>query len=110
MLKFAFVCALISIVALLFLAHFIPPQEAVLEELDSMLNERVRIEGVVDSVRHYKNMTFLSLIKSEAVRVVVFDNINEIKTGDKIEIIGRVSKYRGRTEIIADDIRMKKQS
>lgn len=81
------------------------------QDIDSIQsNEEVKIDGVVDRVTTKDKAIFLTITgqKTETLDVILFsDKEVSLRTGDRIEITGKVEEYNGKKEIIASEIFLK---
>ena len=65
------------------------------------------MDGIVSNIRQAENAAFIELSFETSVTIVVFNDKNlTLKSGDKIEIFGKVEDYNGKEEIIAQRIRV----
>ena len=67
------------------------------------LEEKIKTKGTVTEFIQKKNVNFIE-IDNSSLQVVYFDEI-ELKKGDSIEVIGQVKLYKGKLEVVADEIK-----
>ena len=109
LLKLALTVSIIGILGLFFLAETVSVEETAISKLDGMGQEgRVQLRGVVARVATKGNTTFLMLEKQEQVNIVLFSNgaaiYDKLRTGENVSVIGKVTKYKGKPEIVADKV------
>jgi len=89
--------------------RFFEPKITEIKDITEDMNY-VKIFGKITKITTSKSGTTFLKIKDAtgSIDVVVFKNsikgISEIKTGNKVEIIGKVDKYKEKIEIIAGQI------
>lgn len=89
-----------GIIALLLLHQFI---KIPLGEIDD--EGTVRIEATVLGVEQYGNVTRLRLAALVERDAVIFAPV-DILAGDRVEVIGEVERYKGRAEILVDELQV----
>jgi DNA/RNA endonuclease YhcR with UshA esterase domain len=67
------------------------------------VDETVRVEAEILSVRHVKNVTILSLGAMVEKKGVIFERVNLTK-GMDVELIGTISEYQGEAEMVIDQV------
>lgn len=109
-LKIAIVIIVLIIVAAFFLTRFPTEQSTKVEELK--LGQIERISGMVTSVYVSKEKhVFLKVADNTGeIDIVVFKSSNideayELELGDEVSVLGRIDEYKGKKEIIAQEIR-----
>ncbi len=98
--------ALVGLLSLLVMTEFVEPKSILISEVIDNIGNQVYIEGSVQSASYKETSTFFTVedISGELL-VVVFDSLEEvISKGDKIGVSGEASLYKGKLEIIADEI------
>lgn len=109
LLKLALTTSIIGVLGLFFLTETVSVEETAISKLDGInQDERVQLTGVVAKVITKGNTTFLTVEKQERVTVVLFSNgarlYSALRGGDNVSVIGKVTKYNGKREIIADKV------
>jgi len=106
LLKLSLSLSLIGLLLLLVLTEFVEPEPLEITELVDNIGKHVYIEGFVESATYKDEVTFFTVSDSkEEILVVLFDKLDEvISEGDKIGVSGEVSLYKGKMEIIADEL------
>ncbi|MFH0870417.1 MAG: hypothetical protein V1866_05170 [archaeon] len=92
------ICALLIVLKTTEIAESGIGQAKELEEGSS-----VKITGIVERISAKDQFTIITLRREESISVVAFDNIN-ISKGQRIEVIGKIKKYEGANEIVADNV------
>ena len=107
LLKLSLLWALVGLFLLLLIANFTQPPEIKAIQLEDNLDKIVLVEGEVMNIIPRDTVTFIDLQDSSGkIRVVLFDKLNSINQGDKIQVRGRVELYKGELEVIADEIKL----
>jgi RecJ-like exonuclease len=102
----AFLCSLIGLFALYFIAENIEYGEKTIEKINNeKIEDMIKINGEVIKAMNNGNVTFLSIRQPTDMEVIVFQGVN-VATGQKVEIIGKSEEYNGKMEIIAHRIRV----
>lgn len=113
LLVLALSCSLVGIAAVYFLAASMEPSEVPIWEIESHPGEAVKIRGLVERLSVTDNGTvFLTISDSENIANAVFfqrqaqksPEIALLDKGAPVCIIGRVSSYKGTTEILGDKL------
>jgi aspartyl/asparaginyl-tRNA synthetase len=105
-LLFCFILIVIGFLVMLIFNKLVGIRKVPISELKEDMNY-VKITGKVNSKYTSKSgTTFLRVSdKKSTIDVVVFrnsvENIDKIKTGDFVEVIGKVEKYKKKLELIA---------
>ena len=109
--KIALITAVIGIIALFFITRTMSEEVVKIEDLK--IGQISSIKGMVTSIYVSKDgHAFLKVADNTAeVQVVAFkgSNIEEVyslEVGDEVIVLGRVDEYKGKTEIIAREIRV----
>lgn len=108
LLKTALVCSLLGLVVLYFISAKIDIKDYRPSQLNENVGDDVKLIGTISKISQNNNVAFLEIDYRSPVTVVLFtDDINlSLKADDKIEVIGEVQEYRGKSEIIAQKIRV----
>lgn len=108
-LKISIVIAVIGIIALFLLTQYRNEKISKIEDLK--LGQIGRIEGMVNSVYVSKDRhVFLKVSDSTGdIDVVAFKSANidlayDLENGDTVSVLGKVDEYKGKNEIIAQEI------
>lgn len=92
--------SLVGILSLLLLYHFVElPVEHLAVVHEDRVDDIVRVQGEVLSVRHAKNVTLLTLGEMVERKGVIFDAVN-VSEGMEVEVEGTVSMYEGEAELL----------
>jgi len=99
------ICIIISIIGIISLFFLSEPKSVYLIEVDdSMIGQVIDVSGSASSVSITENATFFILSdSSSSINVVSFSplSINEF---DNVSVTGKVDIYRGKIEIIANNV------
>lgn len=86
---------------------FTPERIAIEKIMKEDINKKVRTEISVREIERTESITFITP-KNSGIEIVKFnDPVQEISSGDKIEITGRVGKYRGDLQIVVDEVNVR---
>ncbi len=103
LLKSALVIGIIGLVTLFFLSKTIEIKELKIEEINEKnIGEKVKIRGIIKKFTPKENVNFIEFENSK-ILIVYFDEIN-LNKGDLIEVVGGVELYKGKLEIVAEEI------
>ena len=102
LLKISLVTSIIGLVGLFLILQFSKLDESNIFELEDIVEgDTIRIIGIVNSVNNKNNFTFISILQEKTVEGVIFDDIN-LSKNQKVEVIGKLSEYNNKKEIIID--------
>ncbi|OYT41221.1 hypothetical protein B6U80_01815 [Candidatus Pacearchaeota archaeon ex4484_26] len=109
--KIALTTSLIGLLLLFFLSENLEPRLLPVGKIDEKLfDEYVKISGEIANVKETSGLYILS-VKDDSgeISVILFKNKKKIDFVQNriIEVIGKVSEYRGKPEIEAVEIRQK---
>lgn len=104
--KLALFTAILGISVLLFLSNSLEPKLIKISEInDNMLEQYVKVQGNIISLKSYGDMAILSLEdETGKISVVVYNLKENLSLSGKIEIIGKIKEYKGELEIEASKI------
>lgn len=108
LLKIAVMASLLGVVVLYFISEGMMIEEKMIENIDSTDYEKdIRINGKVERVTDMEKIVILEVSQPKKITVVAFkDGKFDIEEGDSVYISGSVEEYRGKPEIIADEIKI----
>ena len=75
------------------------------ERIEDRMDEDVKIRGIVRKVNFRDGTSFIEIEKKQLIPVVFFEEVS-VEEEDLVEIIGRVTKYKGEYEIIGKEIKV----
>jgi len=109
LLKLALTCSIIGVIGLFFLSETISIDETAISKLDGIgQEERVQLTGIVARVATTGNTTFLTIERKEQANIILFSNgaaiYDKLRAGENVSVIGKVAKYKGKPEIVADKV------
>jgi DNA/RNA endonuclease YhcR with UshA esterase domain len=106
LLKLALVAGVIGLLILFIIAELKDIPEKLLSEITKEnLDSVVKITGTITRIASKEKVTFIELTKPETVQVILFDNVTLAK-GDNVEIIGKITEYEGKMEVVAQRLRV----
>jgi len=101
--------ACLSILFLYFLATLSEPIEIDINEIENFEGKRVIVKGIVIHKEEMQSSEVL-LIKNGNNTLHIFSPFSSnTHYGDEIEVMGKVEKYKGQWEVIAEEIRTTKK-
>ncbi len=105
LLKIVLICTIAGLAILFFISSGIEIPEYNLEH--SLNTEQdVKLTGKILQYSDKGNVKFIELAHQSKMTVVLFENQNvTLKAGDDIEVLGKLQKYDGKDEVIAQSIR-----
>src|SRR3989338_771025 len=102
LLKVALATSLVGLILLFLFSSRITVSESSIAKIDgTMQGEFVKIQGEVIKVTARDGFTVLEIEQPETISVIVFSNAS-IAKGQSLEILGKVSQYQGKEQIVAD--------
>lgn len=108
-LKIAVIVSVIGVVSLYFITNYFDNKIDISKANDNF-GDKVTVKGSVGSVFRSNGNTFFRLYDfSGEIQVVAFQKSSipeaeQIKKGDQVAVMGKVSKYKNELEIIAQKI------
>ena len=106
LLKIALICSLAGLISLYLISTKIEVKDYK-PILNKNIGEDVRLLGTITKISDKGSVVFVEVNQQSPITVVMFtdDNVN-LKNGDEVEVIGEVQEYNGKSEIIAQKIRV----
>ena len=104
--KISLLMCIFGVVLLFFVSQVIEPKNISISDIDeTMIGNNVIVEGVVNSISNKNNIAFLTVSDSKnKIKVVMFNTNIDASIGDTICVKGKIDKYEGELEIIANSI------
>ena len=105
--KLSLIISILGTFLLLVLSEVISPPLVKINEInEDYLESKIRIQGILISIKETPGLYLLNIKESNGIiNAVVFKNSElELKKGDLIEIEGAIELYENTLEIIADKI------
>jgi len=100
----ALVTGVVGVIVLYFLSSNIEIQTSGISQVKQLEeNSEVRLKGEVVSITSMANLTIITIMRPEAIEVVVFQKIN-LSEGEFIDVIGKIGEFRGEKQVIADKL------
>lgn len=108
LLKIALICSLAGLIILYFISIKINVKDYEAGILNKNIGDDVKLTGTITKISPREDVVFIEVSHVTQINVVFFkENANlNLKSGDKIEVIGEVQEYRGKNEVIAQKIRV----
>ncbi len=102
-------CGLIGIIALALANMLIEVEEKdIARIMPDDVDRTVRIKGTVDKITEKDRNLFLTIIHPSTLQVVIFKEENAFSVGDRVEVTGKIQEYKGRYEMIGEEVRLLK--
>ena len=101
--KLALITALIGIIILIFLSSTLEPKTIKISEINGkMIDQTVKFSGDITKIKTYGQFTLMNVKdKTGEITVISYENLN---LSGEIEIIGKITSWKGMLEIEADKI------
>ncbi len=81
------------------------PEKVDVSNIDiDMYGDQILVKEKVSNIEISSDISFLHLSGSNSIDFVYFDEIKNVKKGDRIKIIGRVEKYQGEVQVVVSEI------
>ena len=109
LIKICLVSVVIGIIIMFVSSKTIHPKEIKIKDISEKYNY-IKIVGKITEVSTSKSGTTFLKIKDDSgtIDAIIFKNsiknLDNIKSGEKIEVIGKPEKYKGKMEIIINSI------
>ena len=103
--KYLFLLLSILSLFLLFILSLIYPIPKIpLNQIsEKNIDEKILVEGIVERAYESPQVSYLTL-KNSNISVVLFYPQNKIKINSSLEIIGKLSNYKGKLQLNAESI------
>lgn len=108
LLKIALICSLVGLITLYFISAKIEIKDFKPGRLNANAGGDVKLIGTVTKISDRGDVVFIDVNQQSPVTVVLFtddDNLR-LNNGDNVEVFGEVQEYNGKSEIIAQKIRV----
>ena len=108
LLKIALICSLVGLVTLYFISTKIEIKDYKPNLLNKNIGDDVKLKGIITKITDKGSVVFIEVSYQSPAALVLFTNDNslKLKSGDNIEVAGKVQEYNGKNEIIAQKIRV----
>lgn len=108
LLKIALICSLIGLIILYFISTKIEVKDYKPSILNRNVGDDIKLKGTITKITDRGNVILIEVNQENKINVVLFTNNDELKlkSGDSIEVIGKVQEYKGKNEIVAQKIRV----
>ena len=109
-LKVALSVSLAGILALIGLSLITDFEETNIAQIEGEdIGNDIKLMGRISNLRELEKLTTFTISQQEVLSVIRFKNNNQdldIKEGDTVEIIGEISEYQDKEQVIANRIRV----
>lgn len=107
----ALLCSITGLAVILIASVLLSPLEVSIEEIDeSMLSQRVATAGKVSWVSAGEKALLFGIKDGTVMTAVIFspsaEQISAVTQGNLIRIVGKVEKYKGKLEIVAETVQV----
>ncbi len=111
LMKVSLAMAIIGIISLAAIAYYVEPPEAAINTIsDSYLGKVISVKGVISDMSKSRDVQdretlFFTLSDSTgSIKVVAFNSDIILEDGDVISVVGKVSFYQNKYEIITESV------
>ncbi|MBW2990541.1 hypothetical protein KY348_02430 [Candidatus Woesearchaeota archaeon] len=66
-------------------------------------DKTIKITGIVESITNKEDFSIINIRKEEEISVIIFENVN-LSKGQRVEITGRTTEYKGEKEVVGEKI------
>ena len=98
----------ISLIGLIILSGISQSVEFELSNINQLtindIDNTIKLKGIITKVKEADKVTFFDVAQHSKMPVIIFGTNISINEGDEVEILGKVAKYNGNIELIADRI------
>lgn len=107
--KICSITTIIGLVGILLLTGYVNPEKLKIEDIDkSKTDNQVEVEATIQSIHNTKSQTRIITIADDtsSINLVIFPttiNVIDLKKGDRIGVVAKVTEYNGRPELILED-------
>lgn len=111
LLKIALITSLTGLILLYFFSGRIEIDESSIAKIDRTdTGNFVKVKGIVSKVNDRDSYVVLQIVEPKAIDVIFFKDKElgnlTINEQDEVEILGKVSEFKGKQQIVADKIRV----
>jgi len=110
LLRLAVACSVLGLVVLYVIAGTMKIDETALNRItNGMSDDSVIVKGKISRITDNDDVMVIELQKTEKISVMMFKGKYPgylgIREGDSVEVLGKVTDYKGQKEIIAESVR-----
>ena len=104
--KIALICALVGIFLLFLISNMTEMDNTSIFSAKHIDEGIVKIKGTVKEIEPIGGIQILRISATETIPAVVLEKteLNNIETGDVVEIVGKIDSYKGRKQLIVSEI------
>ncbi len=110
LLKIALITSLVGLIILYFFSGRIEIDESSIAKIDRTdVGDFVKVKGKISKINDNENYIVLQIEEPKTISVIFFKDVNmnvSVNVQDEVEILGKVSEFKGKQQIIADRIRI----
>jgi RecJ-like exonuclease len=105
--KLALTISLGGILILLLLVNFQETKRTEIQEINEKnINKIIKIQGTSENIKKYGNSFTTFYISNNSTKIQIICNCPIIKENQKLEITGKLTKYKKNLQITADKIKI----
>ncbi|NQV08355.1 hypothetical protein HQ529_00720 [Candidatus Woesearchaeota archaeon] len=109
LMKLGLLFSVIGMIFLYFFSEIIDVNQVLINNIKNEdVGDDIRIVGIVDDIKDFEKTMIIDIKEGqEIVSVVIFkDGKLEIKKGSKIDVWGEIKEYKGKLELIGEEIKV----
>ena len=110
LLKIALTTSLVGLILLYIFSGRIEIDESSIAKIDRTdIGDFVKVKGKISKINDNKDYIVLQIQEPKTINVIFFKDANmnvSVNEQDEVEILGRVSEFKGKQQIVADRIRV----
>ncbi|MBS3132912.1 hypothetical protein J4470_02150 [Candidatus Woesearchaeota archaeon] len=105
--RLSLISGICGLFLLFIISLFIEAEEVGISELETVKDKDVNVKGKVVAIKKFDNFAVVEVAEVKSVDIVVFDKrMLNLIVGDNISVSGELRGYKGKKEIIAEDVRV----
>jgi RecJ-like exonuclease len=108
LLKWAFLTAIIGILALLWLSSHLEPNLGSISEISTKnLGSWIKVQGQIESIKQTETLAIIKIAdeNNNTINIIAQMQNSAFQKDSKIEVIGKITEYNGMLEIEASKIK-----
>ena len=109
LLSIAIACSIIGVIGLYLIAGRIEADESAISRINSgQADSEVMVSGKVSRITDEEGFVIIEIERKERIPVFVMKNndYSGLRKDDMVQVRGAVQEYKGKKEIVADEIRI----
>lgn len=106
LLKLALLCSLVGVAALFVISENTDLEERNIDSInEGDLYKKVKIRGTVSHIEEKNNILIVEIAEVKPITVVFFKEMDvELKEGDYVSVRGELREYKGKLELIGNEV------